>query len=178
MDNIFNKSHFESNDGMLTSVWGPSLWHVLHIISFNYPVKPTAADKQNYHNFLMSLQHVLPCKYCRDNFATNLQHAGYSKHVLRSRHTFSKFLYKLHEEVNSMLNKSSSLTFNQVKTRYEHFRSRCLSKKPKDRVENGCIDSLYGRKSKCILKVVPKNSKLKSFNMSTKCKIKRLYKKV
>ena len=26
---------------MLTSVWGPSLWHSLHTISFNYPVKPT-----------------------------------------------------------------------------------------------------------------------------------------
>ena len=35
----FNKDDYESGDGMLTSVWGPSLWHSIHTMSFNYPVK-------------------------------------------------------------------------------------------------------------------------------------------
>ena len=26
---------------MLTAVWGPPLWHTLHTISFNYPIKPS-----------------------------------------------------------------------------------------------------------------------------------------
>ena len=37
---IYTQKNFKSNDGMLTSVWGPSLWHVLHCMSFNYPIKP------------------------------------------------------------------------------------------------------------------------------------------
>ena len=37
----FKKSDLSSGDGMLTTVWGPSLWHSLHTISFNYPVHPT-----------------------------------------------------------------------------------------------------------------------------------------
>ena len=34
----YTKKHFSSGDGMLTSVWGPPLWHYLHVMSFNYPV--------------------------------------------------------------------------------------------------------------------------------------------
>mgnify|MGYP001475513618 CR=1 FL=1 len=45
MKQSFKKEHFNSNEGMLTSVWGPSMWHSLHTISFNYPVNPTQEDK-------------------------------------------------------------------------------------------------------------------------------------
>ena len=40
---------------MLTSVWGPSLWHTLHTISFNYPVKPTKQQKKHYKTLIMNL---------------------------------------------------------------------------------------------------------------------------
>ena len=69
----FSKNDFGSGDGMLTSVWGPSLWHTLHTVSFNYPVKPTIKDKINYRRFVLELKYVLPCKYCRDNLKKNLK---------------------------------------------------------------------------------------------------------
>ena len=47
----YKKGDFKSGDGMLTSVWGPSLWHFLHAMSFNYPVKPIKEDKKNYRNY-------------------------------------------------------------------------------------------------------------------------------
>ena len=34
---------------MLTTVWGPSMWHYLHTMSFNYPVKPTSLDKKELY---------------------------------------------------------------------------------------------------------------------------------
>ena len=46
----FKKKEFNSGDGMVTSIWGPSYWHVLHTISFNYPVNPSCEDKKNYRN--------------------------------------------------------------------------------------------------------------------------------
>ena len=49
---VFNKKDYNSGDGMLTSVWGPNLWHVLHTMSFNYPVNPTEQDKIHYMNFI------------------------------------------------------------------------------------------------------------------------------
>jgi len=64
---VYDKGDFSSGDGMLTSVWGPSLWHYMHTMSFNYPVKPSREDKKHYRTFIMNLKHVLPCKYCRMN---------------------------------------------------------------------------------------------------------------
>ena len=180
MATIFNESDFNSADGMLTSVWGPSMWHFLHTISFNYPVKPTKQDKINYKNYLLSLQSVLPCRHCRDNFWNNLEKVKYSEKVFNSRKSFSKFIYDLHEEVNSMLGKKSNLTYDEAKVRYEHFRARCLKDNKKAKlvggkeIEKGCVDSLYGKKSKCVLNIVPKDSKVKSFKMSPKCIINRL----
>ena len=117
---VFSKKHYLSGDGMLTTIWGPNMWHYLHTMSFNYPVNPTKADKDNYYNYLTSLQKVLPCKYCRDNYMGNLKKAKFSRRVLKNRNTFSKFIYNLHEEVNCMLGKESNLSYDEVRNRYEY----------------------------------------------------------
>jgi len=179
MSDIFTKNDYESGDGMLTSIWGPSLWHYLHTMSFNYPNKPTEEAKNNYYNFIVSLKHVLPCKYCRENYSKNLKSAGFKESVFNNRTTFSKFIYNLHQEVNKMLGKESNLEYNDVRIRYEHFRSRCLvdkelEKNKHKKIENGCVQSLYGQKSKCVLRIVPKKSRMSSFKMSPKCNIKKL----
>lgn len=176
---IFSINDYNSGDGMLTSVWGPSMWHFLHTISFNYPVNPTKEEKDHYYNFIMSLKHVLPCKYCRENYKKNLKNTKFSKKIFKNRFTFSKYMYDLHEEVNCMLGKISGLSYNDIRIRYEHFRSRCLNNdknkvKNGKKIEKGCVDSLYGSKSKCVLQIVPKSSKIQSFKMSSKCKIQRL----
>ena len=44
---VFTKKHYNAGDGMLTSVWGPAMWHYLHAMSFNYPVKPSAKEKKD-----------------------------------------------------------------------------------------------------------------------------------
>ena len=43
---IYTKKDYNSNDGMLTSVWGPPAWHFLHTISFNYPNSPSIKQKK------------------------------------------------------------------------------------------------------------------------------------
>ena len=59
---VYTKKDYESGDGMLTSVWGPSMWHYLHTMSFNYPDNPTKEDKENYKSFIQSLKNILPQK--------------------------------------------------------------------------------------------------------------------
>ena len=177
--NIFYKKDYNSGDGMLTSVWGPSLWHSLHTISFNYPLKPSLKEKINYRKFILQLQHVLPCKYCRINFKENLKCLPLTMKQMRSRETFSKYVYDLHEHINKMLKKKSNLTYEQVRERYEHFRARCNKGKivnktiKKLKKENGCIDPLYGKKSKCIIKIVPQEKKCETFQMNKQCETKR-----
>ena len=194
MDKTFSKKDFNSADGMLTHVWGPSLWHSLHIMSFNYPVKPTQDDKRNYFNFFKQLEHVLPCKYCRINYKKNIKDIKLNMKVMQNRHTFSLWLYRLHEHINKMLHKKSNLTYNQVRNRYENFRARCINDKKgtlkntknlkknktlkkkifkKTKKENGCVGPLYGVKSKCVINIVPKNKKCKSFNIDKKCILKK-----
>ena len=74
-----------------------------------------------------------------------------------------------------MLGKKSGLSYESVRERYEHFRARCtidIDKKTKfikiketrkhkktRKKEKGCIEPLYGKKSKCIIKIVPKEKK-------------------
>ena len=99
---------------------------------------------------------------------------------MKNRETFSRYIYNLHELVNKMLNKKSNLTYMMIRERYEHFRARCIKKnaivkysKTKKR-ENGCTESLYGEKSKCIIKIVPQKQKCNTFQMSKTCKKKRI----
>ena len=171
--NIFNNNDYNSNDGMLTSVWGPPLWHALHTMSFNYPVKPTKEQQQYYFDFFTNLKNVLPCKYCRDNYSLNLQKYPITSKVLKNRESFSRWLYNIHELVNTNLNKKSGLTYENVRDRYETFRSRCLidPKNKNDNIEKGCTEPLYGVKSKCVLNIIPKNSKTDTFKIDKKCKI-------
>ena len=190
---VYDKDDFASGDGMLTSVWGPSLWHYLHTMSFNYPVKPTKKEKKHYRQFVMNLRNVLPCKYCRMNLRKNLKNLPLRDKDLKNRNTFSLWMYKLHEHINKMLGKKSGLTFEHLRERYEHFRARCTididkktnmikikpvrakktRKKKKKKKEKGCVEPLYGKKSKCVIKIVPKDKKVPTFQMDDRCKKKR-----
>jgi hypothetical protein len=181
---VFGKKDFYSGDGFVTSVWGPPTWHLLHTISFNYPVKPTKEQKEYYRNFILSLQNVLPCGACRKNLTNNFKELPLTMKHMESRDTFSKYIYKLHELVNKMLNKSSNLSYCDVRERYEHFRARCTDPKPKVfeqqelhklnknktyKKEKGCTEPLYGKKSRCILKIVPQDEKGQSIQIDKKC---------
>lgn len=183
---VYTKDEYNSGDGMLTTVWGPSLWHFLHTMSFNYPIEPTAEQKKYYRNFVLSLRHVLPCKYCRINLVTNFKQLPLTMNQMKSRETFSRYVYDLHELVNKMLHKKSNLSFCDVRERYEHFRARCTDEKPKifkftkftkmnktvknkKEKEKGCTEPLYGKKSKCIIKIVPQDEKGATFQMDKKC---------
>jgi hypothetical protein len=177
---VFKKNDYASGDGMLVSVWGPSVWHALHTMSFNYPLKPTLEEKKHYRDFVLQLQYVLPCKYCRMNLKTNFKQLPLTMKKMRNRESFSRYIYDLHELVNRMLHKKSNLSYCDVRERYEHFRARCTEEKPKlfkfkkldktlKKKEKGCTEPLYGKKSKCIIKIVPQDAKEETFQMDKKC---------
>ena len=176
----YTRKDFSSGDGMLTRVWGPSLWHTMHTMSFNYPTNPTLAQKRHYRNFILNLQHTLPCGKCRANFVKNLKAMPITMGSMKSRSTFSKYVYDLHETVNRMLNKTSGLTYEMVRERYEHFRARCTTedlpipvvhpvKQTRKRKESGCTEPLYGKKSKCVIKIVPDSERVKTFHVNKSC---------
>jgi len=181
---VFTKKDYNSGDGMLVSVWGPAFWHVLHTISFNYPINPTQEDKTHYRDFILNLQYILPCKYCRMNLTNNFKKKPIQMCDMANRETFSRYVYELHETINKMLHKKSNLSYCDVRERYEHFRSRCTEEKQKiftfkktktlkNQKEKGCTEPLYGKKSKCIIKIVPQDEKGSTFQMDEECIKKR-----
>lgn len=203
---VFTHEEYNSGDGMLTMSWGPAMWHYLHMMSFNYPTQPTTAEKKHYKNFILNLQNVLPCKYCRMNLKNNLKEMPLTDEAMKNRENFSKYIYHLHEHVNKMLGKKSGLSYEDVRERYEHFRARCsidigkniktkgnlssktIRSKSKSKFKSlsisksntksntklksselGCTEPLYGKKSKCVIKIVPQEDKCSTFQMDTKC---------
>ena len=176
---VFTKKDYESGDGMMTKIWGPAMWHYLHTMSFNYPVKPTKEQKKHYRDFVLNLRNVLPCKYCRMNLTNNLKKKPLQMCHMASRDTFSRYIYELHETVNRMLNKKSHLTYCDVRDRYENFRSRCTEEKPKvftfkktttmKKKEQGCTEPLYGKKAKCVINIVPQEDKSATFQINKEC---------
>jgi hypothetical protein len=181
---VFSKKDFSDGDGMLVSIWGPALWHSLHTMSFNYPTKPSTDDKRNYRNFMLNLVNVLPCRHCRDNLKKNYKVFPLSMECMKDRNRFSRYVYRLHERINKNLGKDSGLSYCDVRERYEHFRARCTDEKPKmfrfkntqknnkDK-EKGCTEPLYGKKAKCVIKIVPKEEKCQTFQMDEKCRKSR-----
>jgi len=180
----YENEDYNSNDGMLTTVWGPGIWHYLHTMSFNYPVHPSVSEKRHYRNFVLELQYVLPCGKCRKNLVKNFKKLPLSMNHMKSRETFSRYIYDLHETVNRMLDKKSGLTYEQVRERYEHFRARCA--KPLDNIrvckknktskkgksDKGCVVPLYGNKAKCVLQIIPQDVKCETLQIDQRC-IKR-----
>lgn len=176
---VYTNKDFSSGEGFLTTVWGPPMWHFLHTMSFNYPIEPTQNDKKHYKKFILSLRNILPCKYCRINLTNNLKTFPIKDKDMKNRETFSTYIYNLHEIVNKFLGKKSGLTYEEVRDRYENFRARCTidsSSKPKVfdfkngvPKEKGCTDPLYGKKSKCVIKIVPQEEKGKTFQMDERC---------
>jgi hypothetical protein len=179
---VYDQDAYDSNNGMLTTIWGPATWHLLHCISFNYPVQPTDIQKQQYRNFVLSLTHVIPCGKCRKNLSKNLAALPLENRHMASRETFSRYIYDLHEVVNRMLNKTSGLSYDRVRDTYEHFRARCAGSGPTDpqqsktakggrktkrssASEKGCVVPFNGKKTKCVLRIVPQSNKCKTFSM-------------
>ena len=187
---IFTEEDYRSGDGMMTTIWGPCMWHFLHTMSFNYPVDPSLEEKKKYREFVMDLQYTLPCKYCRENLKKNLKELPLTMETMKDRDSFSRYMYELHETINKMLNKKSHLSYEDVRERYEHFRSRCTDKKPQNKIrvvtllqntkptntnnktrrkkEKGCTQPLYGKKSKCVIKIVPQEEDCPTFQIDKK----------
>ena len=196
---VFRTEDYKSDNGFLTSVWGPSLWFTLHIISLNYPTQPTDEDKKNYKKFFDSLQHVLPCGICRKNLYSNLSCTGYGPHVFANRTSLARYVHKLHQCVNKMLGKKCTVSFDEMRSTFENFRARCnlasnsnnpvcrslreqalrttrrtrRNKKSRSAKEGGCTDPITGIKSKCTLQIVPIDRCVDSLNIDDQCLCRR-----
>lgn len=90
---------------MKPEIWGPSMWNIIHTISFEYPNNPTTEDKQKHVDFILNLQFILPCKECRNHLSEILRNMKFNISHMKNKYTFSKFCVDLHNTVNKRLGK-------------------------------------------------------------------------
>ena len=181
---MFTREDFMSGDGMQTAIWGPVFWTSIHLVSFNYPVGPNDESvRTQYKEWLLATGKVLPCRYCRENFNKNLEAALRGRtldDVLLSRDSFSRFCYDLHEEVNRMLNKPTTRSFEEVRDMYEGFRSRCLTTEQERELlraqsEKGCVvEKHVGTKGKCKISIVPRDEVCEGLSVAEQCQVRRV----
>jgi Erv1 / Alr family len=107
-----------SPNGFPTHTWGAALWRVMHILSFNFPLKPTKQQQQHYFEFFRSLCTVIPCEKCRGEFCKVVENPKSPLYLSRSlfaqdtkdtpgtaRWRLIGYVIKLHDQVNRRLGK-------------------------------------------------------------------------
>jgi len=170
---VFTDKDYNSGNGFSTFIWGPCMWYFLHTISFNYPVKPTKDDKKHYMTFLKSLQFVLPCRSCRENYTKNIKTKAtkLNMNVMKNRDSLSRWMCKLHNTINTQLCKKKKMKYEVCRDFYEQFRARCT--KPK-KGHGGCSEPYHkGIKSRTVLRIIPRKSKVPTLDVDKSCLCKK-----
>lgn len=102
---------------MNQNIWGSHLWFSLHTITFNYPLKPTDEDKDNYLAFFLGLKNVIPCSVCKKNYQRHLNEHPINN-FLTDRRTLVYWLIDLHNMVNVEIGKKV-LSYDVIIKKYE-----------------------------------------------------------
>ena len=102
-----------------TTSFGPVVWSFLHMLAASY--KPSPEHAQALHHQLLLLRNLLPCQHCRTHLSEFLaDKALYHPDVYKSRETFERFVYTLHNRVNRIVHETpnASPDFEQVQSQY------------------------------------------------------------
>jgi len=86
----------------IPSVWGGAAWKFLHIVALSYPNNPSQQDKNDYRNFFLSLDKILPCETCAGHFEKNKKLHDINKH-LNGPHELFSWTVKIRNEVQKVL---------------------------------------------------------------------------
>lgn len=102
-----------------TTIWGPSLWMILHSaaerIGTQYFKRIPQEESRIWLGLLRSLQFTLPCPQCKKHYSTYLL-----KHPILSftKEYIREWLFELHNNVNKDTNKENVITLEQLEKIY------------------------------------------------------------
>lgn len=122
-----DKNNPDSNNGLITSIWGEHAWEYAHSVTFNYPIEPSEEDIKIYYNFFIYFGKTLPCGLCvisYNDFVSNGE-TKLTKDKLKSRATLVKWFYDIHNRVNKKLGIDYGVSFGELCYKYESYRARC-----------------------------------------------------
>ena len=152
---INDKDKILDDASMITKIWGPAAWVYLHCVSFTYPNNPTFEEKKYFKEFYESIQHTLPCSYCRKSYSMFIKTEPtiLNDDALQNKYTLTKWLYDIHNRVNQKLGVDYGISYDDVVQKYESFRATC------DPTKEGCIMPIND-KQKCYQNAMKKDCPL------------------
>ena len=115
---IYNNKNLEKYDDKLNikkdnlknnsqpHVFGPPLWFILHVSSFNYPDNPSTVVKKNMEYIIKGLPVLIPCQKCKEH-ATQYIEKNIDKisEIVSSKKNIFEFFVDFHNYVNQRYNK-------------------------------------------------------------------------
>lgn len=156
-----------SNNGLITKIWGPGLWLGMHSISFGYPLYPSIEQKNNYKNFFTLMGDVLPCKYCRESYKhfISTEPTILNDSVMENRETLTRWLYNIHERVNQKLGVDYKVSYEDIVNKYEVYRAKCTNNIA---ATTGCTMPLGDKKTSYFVASI-KESPIIDIELANKC---------
>lgn len=154
-----DKTHDNSKNGFITSIWGKFAWNHISFVAFNYPIDPTSEDKLHYKAFIENFVYTLPCNLCKEsckNFVVT-EPTILNDDVFASRDNLVEYIYKLHNRVNEKLEVMYPITLDEFKEKYESFRVKCMSNR------EGCVMSIAD-KQKAFINADKKECQIIDYN--------------
>lgn len=103
---------------MQTTKWGQCAWDTFFIFSRNYPGIYDPSDKEHVmirkhtKQFYYSLNHILPCKYCRASYKEFWKILPIEDYLC-CKNDLTYWLYKLKDLVNEKLIKQEKILFDK-----------------------------------------------------------------
>lgn len=120
--------------------WGPSFWKILHIISLNYPDKPSYIQKKNIINFFTNLSNILPCNKCCINYKKKLKENPIENSI-NNKNSLMKWVIDLHNNVNKSL-KKPLLTYEQALNKCYDKCSKNINNSIDNSIDNNSISNI------------------------------------
>lgn len=96
---------YPSLQNIAPHVWGPHGWKFMHAVALAYPESPSVEEKKAAFQFFTSLEYLLPCESCKQNYKKELQMFPLQP-ALESKQALNEWLTALHNSVNTRLNKT------------------------------------------------------------------------
>jgi hypothetical protein len=104
-----------------------------------YPNNPKLEDKNNYKNFFLSLQNVIPCSICKKNYIRHLIEHPIDNH-LENRTKFVHWVIDIHNMVNAETGKKI-LSYDLVMKKYSDAYNKIIKLENDDSMcVNDCIE--------------------------------------
>jgi hypothetical protein len=94
------------------TVWGPSLWRVLHSLAFSISQTPDPQKTRQFLELVDSLRNLLPCEECRLHFDDYVNENNPKK-----ASDLAYWTFELHNSVNKRLGKPQ-FSFDDVSKLY------------------------------------------------------------